>query len=82
MTGTPGLQLVGRDEELRSLVERLDEVHHGGLVLGLVGEPGVGKTALLTGVTEYARAAGFRVLGAARTGSRSTSGSPCSPASR
>ncbi|GAA4936802.1 regulatory LuxR family protein [Actinomycetospora succinea] len=64
MTPTPDERLVGRDEELTSLVERLDAVHHGGVVLGLVGEPGVGKSALLAGVTEHARAAGFRVLAA------------------
>lgn len=67
VTTTPGPLLVGRDEELRSLVERLDGVHHGGLVLGLVGEPGVGKSALLAGMAAHARASGFGVLGARGT---------------
>ncbi|MDL5159767.1 ATP-binding protein [Actinomycetospora termitidis] len=62
MTTSPDRDLVGRDEELRSLVGRLDAVHEGGVVLGLVGEPGVGKSALLTALAEHARASGFRVL--------------------
>lgn len=69
VTTTPRPPLVGRDAELRSLVERLDEVHRGGLALGLVGEPGVGTSALLAAVVEHARGSGFRVLAARGTGS-------------
>jgi DNA-binding CsgD family transcriptional regulator/tetratricopeptide (TPR) repeat protein len=64
MTTTPGRRLVGRDEQLQALVERLGGVHLGGVVIGLVGEPGVGKSALQAAVAENARAVGFRVLSA------------------
>ena len=64
VTTTPRTRLVGRDDELASLVERVDGIHLGGVVIGLVGEPGVGKSALQAGVAEHARAGGFRVLGA------------------
>jgi len=64
VTTVPGLRLVGRANELRALEERLDGVHLGDVAIGLVGEPGVGKTALLSSVSEHARAAGFRVLSA------------------
>ena len=56
--------LVGRDDELRHLIDRLDGVALGGSVIGLTGVPGVGKSALLEQVFEHARATGFRVLGA------------------
>ncbi|GAA4789641.1 LuxR family transcriptional regulator [Actinomycetospora chlora] len=69
MTAAPGTRLLGRDAERRELTERLDEIGHGGVVLGLVGEPGVGKSALLADVTEHARASGFRVLAARGAGS-------------
>ncbi|HEY2191575.1 MAG TPA: AAA family ATPase [Actinomycetospora sp.] len=74
MTNTPGPRLVGRDDELRALVERLDGVQLGGVALGLVGEPGVGKSALLAGLAEHARESGFRVLTA--RGARSESHLP------
>jgi DNA-binding CsgD family transcriptional regulator len=64
---TPALRLVGRDDELRALVERLEATQQGGSVLGLVGEPGVGKSALLARAAEHARASGFRVLSARGT---------------
>jgi DNA-binding CsgD family transcriptional regulator len=64
VTMTPHLRLVGRDAELQSLIDRVDGIRHGGMVIGLTGEPGVGKSALQAGVAEYARAGGFRVLGA------------------
>ena len=62
MTATPGRRLVGRDDELRALVDRLDGADPDGVVLGLVGEPGVGKSALLAGLAEHGRAAGSCVL--------------------
>lgn len=62
VTTTPDLRLVGRDEELRSLVERLDRVALGSVTIGLVGEPGVGKSTLQAALAAQARAAGFRVL--------------------
>jgi hypothetical protein len=35
LTTTPARRLVGRDEELQFFVEGLDEVHQGGVALGL-----------------------------------------------
>jgi putative protein kinase ArgK-like GTPase of G3E family len=57
VTTTPGTRLVGRHDELQSLVERVDGAHLGAVVIGLVGEPGVGKSALQTGVAERAGSA-------------------------
>lgn len=62
MSSTPGSRLVGRGDELQHLIDQLDGVHAGGSVIGLLGEPGVGKSALQGRVVEYARAAGFGVL--------------------
>ncbi|WP_314222742.1 ATP-binding protein [Streptomyces zaehneri] len=62
MSTTNGRRLVGRDEELRSLFDHLDEVDSRGRVIGLFGEPGVGKSALQAEVVEHARSAGFTVL--------------------
>ena len=64
VTTTPGPRLVGRDEELRSLTGRLDRIELGGVAVGLVGEPGVGKSTLQSALVGHARAAGFRVLAA------------------
>jgi DNA-binding CsgD family transcriptional regulator len=64
VTTTPRPRLVGRDDELASLMERVDGAHLGAVVIGLSGEPGVGKSALAAGVAEDARAIGFRVLAA------------------
>ncbi|WP_344422945.1 ATP-binding protein [Pseudonocardia ailaonensis] len=64
MTLTPGRRLIGRDDELRILVERVEGAQLGGVAIGLVGEPGIGKSALLAEVAERVRASGFRVLSA------------------
>ena len=54
---------VGRAQERARLRELLDEARagHGGLVL-VGGEPGIGKTELLTDLLEYAGAMGAAVL--------------------
>ena len=54
--------LVGRDELLALADRRIDEAAkaHGTLLL-LAGEPGIGKTRLLTAAMLKARAAGFRL---------------------
>jgi hypothetical protein len=39
-------------------------VHEGGVAVGLLGEPGVGKSALQAHVVGHARAAGFSVFSA------------------
>ncbi|MGH2584078.1 MAG: AAA family ATPase, partial [Dehalococcoidia bacterium] len=55
--------LVGRVRELETLLRWLEAAAAGtgGLVL-LAGEPGIGKTRLLTELSERARAAGWQVL--------------------
>ena len=63
--------LVGREEELRSLGQLLGHARNGeGGSLLLIGEPGVGKTALLTNAC--AAAAGMRVVALAGHESEST----------
>ena len=53
--------LHGRESEIRGLEARLTEAREGkGRAVLVLGEPGIGKTALLEAVT--ARAAGMRVL--------------------
>ncbi|MFI5592417.1 ATP-binding protein [Amycolatopsis sp. NPDC051758] len=42
---TTGQRLIGRDDELRSLLGRLDGVSSDGRAIWLVGEPGIGKSA-------------------------------------
>lgn len=54
--------LLGRDEELRFLYERLDSVGDGRAAVGLVGEPGVVKSALLAATAQKAGSGGFSVL--------------------
>ncbi|MFJ4407194.1 AAA family ATPase [Streptomyces sp. NPDC088910] len=54
--------LVGRDADLGRLGAFLAEVPRRGGSLALVGEPGVGKSALLAAVAGSAEAAGMRVL--------------------
>jgi DNA-binding CsgD family transcriptional regulator len=64
MAVTVDEQFFGREAVFRRLVDGLDEVEAGGLAIGLIGEPGVGKTALQARVAEHARSAGFSVLSA------------------
>ncbi|WP_433053540.1 ATP-binding protein [Dactylosporangium sp. CS-033363] len=58
------MRLLGRDDELRSLSGHLDDVDDRGSAIGLRGEPGVGKSALLAEAVEHARGKGFTVLSA------------------
>lgn len=55
--------LIGRDEELKHIRERLDEVRsgHGG-GLALQGESGIGKTELAKAVAGEAETAGIKVV--------------------
>lgn len=63
MTAT---SLIGRDAELRALTEMIGRATAGeGQCLAIVGDPGIGKTALLHAAQDIARGAGFRVLSAA-----------------
>ena len=55
--------MVGREKELATLVERLDDAHRGkGSLVLLSGEAGIGKTRLLEEVQAIARERGFLVL--------------------
>jgi len=57
--------LIGRDSELSQLCRLIDPPPIASAVRALLGEPGMGKTALLAAVTEAARPAGLRVLSVA-----------------
>ena len=63
MTGEASL--VGREEELSRLRELLAPPYRESRVLLLLGDPGMGKTALLAEAARVARSAGIRVLAAA-----------------
>jgi len=54
--------LFGREKELAQLSEPMAAPQQEGRVLALLGEPGMGKTVLLTHTTRAARSAGMRVL--------------------
>ncbi|MGI5241687.1 ATP-binding protein [Dactylosporangium sp. CA-139066] len=62
MGTTTGQRLVGRDGELQTLFGHLDGVGTRGRAVGLLGEPGVGKSALQAEAVEQARSLGFTVL--------------------
>jgi DNA-binding NarL/FixJ family response regulator len=57
------VELVGRDTQLETVQRALDDVRAGrSRVLVVVGEPGIGKTALLEAAAGRAGAAGFLTL--------------------
>ncbi|MET8230266.1 AAA family ATPase [Micromonospora sp. NPDC005298] len=66
MDARRGDALIGRDHPVGLLRAELDRAatSHGGLVL-VTGEPGIGKTTLVTAVAREARQRGALVLGAA-----------------
>lgn len=72
------MDLVGRDTELSSLAAALDVAAGGsGLVVGLVGEAGIGKTRLAREVIGLAQRRGFTVLaGRASVGDMSVAYEP------
>jgi ATP-dependent Clp protease ATP-binding subunit ClpA len=43
----PGDRLIGRDIEFKRLTQALDELGSRGTAVAVIGEPGIGKTALL-----------------------------------
>jgi predicted ATPase len=59
---TTSRHLVGRDEELRTLFGLLAGASSRGFAVGLIGEPGVGKSALQAAAVEHAESRGFTVL--------------------
>ena len=59
--GTPG-PLLGRDAEIELVASLLDGIGTGGGSLVLYGEPGIGKSRLLSVAAGLARERGFAVL--------------------
>ncbi|MFE3105504.1 AAA family ATPase [Nocardia tengchongensis] len=57
-----GYHLYGRDEQLACLRKTIERLPASGGALTLIGEPGIGKTALLRAAVHEAHAAGLRVL--------------------
>ncbi|MCX4751509.1 LuxR C-terminal-related transcriptional regulator [Kitasatospora sp. NBC_01287] len=58
-------RFVGRETEVAEVLAALGELASGrGRAIALVGEPGIGKSALMLTATAHARAAGVRVLAA------------------
>lgn len=62
MTTIPPGTLIGRDDQLRFLIGELEGVQFRGRAIGLLGDPGVGKSSLQTQVAQHARSLGFTVL--------------------
>src|SRR3954463_9897912 len=57
------MELLGRDRQLAAATPAIGDVGRGsGRVLGLLGEAGLGKSAMLAEIAERARAAGLRVV--------------------
>ena len=57
------MELLGRDPQLAAATRAIGDVRRGaGRVLGLMGETGLGKSALLAEIGERARAAGLPVV--------------------
>ncbi|WP_199438875.1 ATP-binding protein [Umezawaea beigongshangensis] len=57
-----GVELFGRSDELALISEFLDGVRRGGGVRLIRGEPGVGKSSLVTAAAELALSGGMRAL--------------------
>src|SRR3954451_25041722 len=58
-----GVKLVGRDVELAAAGRAIEQARRGaGRVLGVLGEAGIGKSALLAATAERARASGLLVI--------------------
>jgi DNA-binding CsgD family transcriptional regulator/tetratricopeptide (TPR) repeat protein len=62
VNATTGPGLLGRDDQLRTLFGHLEGVDSRGRAVGLLGAPGVGKSALQAAAVEHARSLGFTVL--------------------
>jgi predicted ATP-dependent serine protease len=62
MDQTQPARLFGREHELRDIGAAFDGFSGGGRALLVVGEPGMGKSALLTAAIEDARRRGLIVL--------------------
>lgn len=53
---------IGRDQEIRTLTGLLRGGATAGQAIMLIGEPGIGKSALLSVAADAARGAGYEVL--------------------
>jgi hypothetical protein len=62
MAATTAPALIGRDREVQALTELIGKATKAGQALVVIGDPGMGKSALLGAAQDAARAAGFRVL--------------------
>jgi DNA-binding CsgD family transcriptional regulator len=59
------VRLIGREAELDALHSVLGDLRsRGGRAIAVVGEPGIGKSALMSSAVAHARALGIRVLSA------------------
>jgi hypothetical protein len=58
------LRLIGRDDELARIEEAFDQIANGGRTFVVIGDPGVGKSALLTAAAHQATSRGMVVLSA------------------
>jgi hypothetical protein len=56
--------LVGRAPESATIARFVDQIPDGPVGLSLEGEPGIGKTMLISEAVRIARGRGWRVLGA------------------
>src|SRR6516225_21763 len=56
--------LIGRQREVQVLTDLLGNASAAGRSVALIGDPGIGKSALLGAAAEQARRSGFRVLAA------------------
>jgi predicted ATPase len=61
-SGRPRPRLIGRDRELEALSASLEQAREGARCVQVVGQPGIGKTALLRELGDRAEAAGDLVL--------------------
>lgn len=64
--GAPGaMRLIARDAQLSRLTDAWREVSASGRLVGIVGEPGLGKTALASAISGYADGRTIRIAGRA-----------------
>jgi DNA-binding CsgD family transcriptional regulator len=68
----PGERLIGRDVEFGRLIRTLDELGSRGSAVVVIGEPGIGKTALLAAVADCAVARGMTAIRATGTPSEAS----------
>jgi DNA-binding CsgD family transcriptional regulator len=65
-------RLIGREAEFRRLIRKCDELGSRGTAVAVIGEPGIGKTALLAAVADSAAARGMGTIRATGTPSEAS----------